>query len=166
MHKSSLDLREKLDHQSNLATNQSSQNTTSNRTEENDVRTGSRATLVAWVLTLMASALGIFQVHTAAKIPVLASELSLIHQQSAEIAYNSNLLSAELAQDLATLHKTISSERDNTYIQREPDEQLIDQDFIDTYRDTGEYLPRQFLPNELARILNYSLIIDDRTTEQ
>ena len=73
MHKSSLDLREKLDHQSNLATNQSSQNPTSNSTEENDVRTGSRATLVAWVLTLIASALGIFQVHTAAKIPVLAS---------------------------------------------------------------------------------------------
>ena len=141
MYKSSLDLSAKLDNESNLVTNQSSQNPTLNRTDENGIRTGSRATLVAWVLTLIASALGIFQVHTAAKIPVLASELSLIHQQSAEIAYNSNLLSAELAQDLATLHKTISSERDNTYIQREPDEQLIDQDFIDTYRDTGEYLP-------------------------
>ena len=165
MYKSSLDLSAKPDNQSNLATNQSSQNPTLNRTDENGIRTGSRATLAAWVLTLIASALGIFQVHTAAKIPVLASELSLIHQQSAEIAYNSNLLSAELAQDLAILHKTISSERDNTYIQREPDEQLIDQDFIDTYRDTGEYLPKQFLPSELAIILNYSLIIDDLTTE-
>ena len=165
MYKSSLDLRAKLDNESILVTNQSSQNPTLNSTDENGIRTGSRATLVAWILTLIASALGIFQVHTAAKIPVLASELSLIHQQSAEIAYNSNLLSAELAQDLATLHKTISSERDNTYIQREPDEQLIDQDFIDTYRDTGEYLPQQFLPSELAIILNYSLIIDDLTTE-
>ena len=165
MYKSSLDLSAKLDDESNLVTNQSSQNPTLNRTDENGIRTGSRATLVAWILTLIASALGIFQVHTAAKIPVLASELSLIHQQSAEIAYNSNLLSAELAQDLATLHKTISSERDNTYIQREPDEQLIDQDFIDPYRDTGEYLPKQFLPSELAIILNYSLIIDDSTTE-
>ena len=141
MYKSSLDLSAKLDNESNLVTNQSSQNPTLNRTDENGIRTGSRATLVAWILTLIASALGIFQVHTAAKIPVLASELSLIHQQSAEIAYNSSLLSAELAQDLAILHKTISSERDNTYIQREPDEQLIDQDFIDTC-DTGEYLPK------------------------
>ena len=76
MYKSSLDLSAKLDNQSNLATNQSSQNPTLNRTDENGIRTGSRATLVAWILTLIASALGIFQVHTAAKIPVLASELS------------------------------------------------------------------------------------------
>ena len=165
MYKSSLDLSQKPDTQSNLETEQLTQNSILDTAQRNNIKTQSRATLVVWFLTLIASALGIYQVHTAAKIPVLANELSLINQQSAEIAYNSNLLGAELAQNLVILHQTISSDRAEIYIQREADELLINQYFFDTYGDIDEYLPKQFLPTELAKILNYSQIADSTKTE-
>ena len=160
MYKSSLDLSQSKENKSNLEVEQSFQNSIFDKTEQNNTKTRSRATLFAWALTLIASALGIYQVHTAAKIPVLANELSFMHQQSAEIAYNSNLLGAELAQNLVILHKTIRSDRDETYIQREAGELIVNQDFINTYGDTDEYLPKQFLPSELAKILHYSQITD------
>ena len=160
MYKSSLDLSQNKENKPNLEVEQPSQNSTLDKTEQNNTKTRSRATFFAWALTLIASVLGIYQVHTAAKIPVLANELSLMHQQSAEIAYNSNLLGAELAQNLLVIHKTIRSDQDETYIQREADELIISQDFINTYGDTDEYLPKQFLPSELAKTLHYSQITD------
>jgi hypothetical protein len=111
----------------------------------------SPAFLAIMLLILLVAGLAIFQIQATAQIPGLAIKLTESRQQSAEVAFKSRVLGAELASELVTanddVHR-ISKSLDRSSKTNKVQSQIIL--YIPPPKSTfRQIFPRQYLPAEV-----------------
>lgn len=111
----------------------------------------SRAILAIMSLILLAAGLAIFQIQATAQIPGLAIKLTESRQQSAEVAFKSRVLGAELASELVKVNDdvySISKSLEKSSRANKAQSQIIL--YMPPPKSTfRQVFPRQYLPPEV-----------------
>ena len=115
-------------------------------------RESSRSLLVVLTLISLAAGLAIFQIQATAQIPGLAIKLTDSRQQSAEVAFKSRVLAADLAIELVKANDEAYRLSKNIEISQETDRvrSLIILNENSSRSIFQQIFPRQYLPPEVT----------------